>query len=143
MNPSLISKIKGEGALKRFQNIQHSAINNLLSIKKLNRMLSTETTLKGNGLSPDLLLEHLYSTFFDKKTLLDNTKMTLQIRFIERINQLTFEKKLNPRIKITLIAFQKNINRIAKKRKKIGTKTQKNHFNYLFPFRVDIVFSIP
>ncbi len=131
MDPSLISKIKGEGVLKRFQNIQHSAINNLLSIKKLNRMLSTESTLKGNGLSPDLLLEHLYSTLFDKKNLLDNTKMSLQIRFTERINQLTFEKKLNPRIKITLIAFQKNINRVAKKRKKTGTTTQKNHFNYL------------
>jgi len=68
---------------------------------------------------------------FDKKNLLDNTKMSLQIRFTERINQLTFEKKLNPRIKITLIAFQKNINRVAKKRKKTGTTTQKNHFNYL------------
>ena len=46
MEPDLISKIKQDGILERIQNIQYSALNNLLEYSKLNRMLSTSKPLK-------------------------------------------------------------------------------------------------
>ena len=51
MNPKLVSEIKGEGVLLMIQNLQRSALNRMINTKKLNRMLSTQITLVGNGLT--------------------------------------------------------------------------------------------
>src|SRR6056300_1895668 len=61
VDPELISKIKKEGGLERLQNIQYSALYQILSVVRLNRMLSAGLTLEGVGLSPDALLEEIYS----------------------------------------------------------------------------------
>ena len=63
MNPELISKIKEKGALKRIQNIQRSALNRILSVSRLNRMLSTYLTLNNKGFDPVELIDSLYDSF--------------------------------------------------------------------------------
>ena len=47
MQKLLISKIKNEGVLKLLQNLQLSALNRILSVKNLNRILSSHSTLVG------------------------------------------------------------------------------------------------
>ena len=128
---SLLSKIKEEGGLERIQNIQFSALNQILSVDRLNRMLSAGTTLEGMGLAPDELLEQIHSRLLDSKTPLDDSKMALQIRFAERIKMLSNEKKLNPSLKATLEATQNGLHKKAKKRAKSGTRKEKNHYQYL------------
>ena len=59
IDPELISKIKPEGGLKTIQNLQFAALNQILSVQRLNRMLSTKNTIIGNGLSPEILIDHL------------------------------------------------------------------------------------
>ena len=81
MEPDLISKIKQDGILERIQNIQYSALNNLLEYSKLNRMLSTSNTLKGKALDPSELVYQLYLSLYDINKKLDNSLMVLQIRF--------------------------------------------------------------
>src|SRR5210317_170399 len=74
VDPELISKIKKEGGLERLQNIQYSALYQILSVVRLNRMLSAGLTLEGVGLSPDALLEEIYSSIIDSKTPLDDSR---------------------------------------------------------------------
>jgi len=132
VDPELISKIKKEGGLERLQNIQYSALYQILSVVRLNRMLSAGLTLEGVGLSPDALLEEIYSSIIDSKTPLDDSRMVLQIRFAEHIKMLSEEKKLNPSLKASLKALQNNLHKEAKKRTKTGTVKERNHFRYLF-----------
>ena len=131
LESSLVSKIKQEGGLERFQNLQYSALNRILSVERLNRMLSAGATLEGRGLAPDELLEKIHSRLFDSKSPLDDSKMVLQIRFAERIKILSNEKKLNPSLKATLEATQNGLHKKAKKRAKSGTRKEKNHYSYL------------
>ena len=128
---SLLSKIKEEGGLERIQNIQFSALNQILSVDRLNRMLSAGATLEGMGLAPDELLDQIYFSFFYSETPLDDSKMALQIRFAEHIKMLSNEKKLNPSLKATLEATQNGLHKKAKKRAKSGTRKEKNHYQYL------------
>jgi hypothetical protein len=131
LQKSLISKIKEEGALKLIQNLQYSALNRILSVKNLNRILSSHTTLIGQGLHPDEILDHFFFQLIVKPSSIDDSFKTLQIRFAERILELSEEKELNPRIKTSLEAFKKEMYRIAKKRSKSGTVAEKNHYTYL------------
>lgn len=131
LQKSLISKIKEQGALKLIQNLQYSALNRILSVKNLNRILSSHTTLIGQGLHPDEILDHFFFQFIVKPSSIDDSFKTLQIRFAERILELSEEKDLNPRIKTSLEAFKKEMYRIAKKRSKSGTVAEKNHYTYL------------
>lgn len=131
MNPNLISKIKSKGILKVLQNLQFSALNQILSIRRLNRMISAENTIIGDGLSPEALIEKLFHTFFKEDMPLDDSVMALQIRFAERVKKLVNENELNPKLKSTLLAFQKLIYKTAKKKTKIGKVSEKNHYLYL------------
>ena len=131
MDPKLISKINPVGGLIILQNLQFSALNRILSVKRLNRMLSTEKTLIGNGLVPEALLEHLFNSFFKPKATLDDSIIALQIRFAERIKKLIIEERLNPKLKTILVAFQSLIHKTAKRSAKTGNVSKKNHYNYI------------
>ena len=131
MQKLLISKIKEKGVLKLIQNLQLSALNRVLSVKNLNRILSSYSTLLGQGFHPDEILDHFFLQFMVKPFPVDDSFKTLQIRYVERILELSEEKDLNPRIMTSLEAFKKEIHRIAKKRSKSGTIGKKNQYSYL------------
>jgi hypothetical protein len=128
---SLVSKIKDEGSLKLIQNLQMSALFRILSVNNLNRILSSHNTLVGQGLHPDEILDHFFIHLIVQTNTLDDSFKTLQIRFAERIQELSKVEELNPRIKTSLEAFKKKIYSIAKKRSKAGTKVEKIHYTYL------------
>src|SRR6056300_1571015 len=132
LDPSIISKIKENGSLEMIQNLQKSALSGILSSKKLNRMLSTNTTLTGEGLSPDELIHSLHSSLFAETILLDDSFLALQIHLVNHLITLYEDEKLNPRIKTTVSAQIKELNSLAKKKMKSGNKLQKNHFEYLY-----------
>ena len=131
MQKSLISKIKEEGVLKLLQNLQLSALNRILSVENLNRILSSHSTLVGQGLHPDEILDHFFLQFIINPASADDSFKTLQIRYVERILELSEEKDLNPIIMTSLEAYKKEIQRIAKKRSKSGTNEKKNQYSYL------------
>ena len=131
MQKSLISKIKEEGVLKLLQNLQLSALNRILSVENLNRILSSHSTLVGQGLHPDGILDHFFLQFIINPAPADDSFKTLQIRYVERILELSEEKDLNPIIMTSLEAYKKEIQRIAKKRSRSGTNEKKNQYSYL------------
>ncbi|MFQ3341253.1 MAG: hypothetical protein ACI9TK_000912 [Flavobacteriaceae bacterium] len=131
IDTKLLSKIKDEGGLGIIQNLQVSALQRILSVKRLNRMHSSEITLEGNSLKVDELLDVLYYSLMIKKQPLDTFNKNLQIQFANSIITLLKEPKLYPTIKSSLEAIKKEITRIANKERKKGTKFQKNHYQYL------------
>jgi hypothetical protein len=131
IDPKLISKIKPEGGLKTIQNLQFAALNQILSAQRLNRMLSTKKTLIGNGLSPEILIDHLFHVYFKNIDALDESEMVLQIRFSELIKKLVNEKKLNPILKTTIASVQNKIYNISKKSSKKGSMVDKKHYKYI------------
>ena len=124
MDKNLISQIKGEGVLNNLQGLQISAFNRLLSVNKLNRMLSSKESLNGNALSVYALIDNLFETIIKKPINLDLSEQRLQIHFVERIDSLMNEEKLNPVIKSVLSETRMGIHKFAKR--KSGA-----HYKYL------------
>ena len=124
MDKSLISQIKSEGVLGLLQGLQLSAFNRILSISKLNRMLSAGESLEGDPLSVQGLIDSLFETIVKKPENPDLSEQRLQIHFVQRIDELMGEEKLNPSIKSFLLDTKNKIHKLAKRR---GS----SHYKYL------------
>ena len=124
MDKSLISQIRAEGVLGLLQGLQLSAFNRLLSVSKLNRMLSAGESLEGNPLSVQGLIDNLFETIVKKPENPDLSEQRLQIHFLQRIDELMGEEKLNPSIKSFLLDTKNKIHKLAKRR---GS----SHYKYL------------
>ena len=116
MDKSLISQIKAEGVLGSLQGLQLSAFNRILSVSKLNRMLSARESLEGNPLSVEELIDNLFKTIVKNPENPDLSEQRLQINFVERIDELMGEEKLNPSIKSSLLDTKYKIHKLAKRR---------------------------
>ena len=124
MDKSLISQIKGEGVLGSLQGLQLSAFNRLLSVTKLNRILSAGESLEGDALSAKGLIDNLFETIIKKPETPDLSEQRLQIHFVERIDELMDEEKLNPTIKSLLLDTKNKIYKFAK-------RSGGSHYKYL------------
>ena len=116
MDKSLISQIKAEGVLGSLQGLQLSAFNRILSVSKLNRMLSARESLVGDPLSVEELIDNLFKTIVKNPENPDLSEQRLQINFVERIDELMGEEKLNPSIKSSLLDTKYKIHKLAKRR---------------------------
>ena len=116
MDKSLISQIKAEGVLGSLQGLQLSAFNRILSVSRLNRMLSARESLEGNPLSVEELIDNLFKTIVKNPENPDLSEQRLQINFVERIDELMGEEKLNPSIKSSLLDTKYKIHKLAKRR---------------------------
>ena len=124
MDKSLISQIKAEGVLGSLQGLQLSAFNRILSVSKLNRMLSARESLEGDPLSVEELIDNLFKTIVKNPENPDLSEQRLQINFVERIDELMGEEKLNPSIKSSLLDTKNKIHKLAKRR-------AGSHYKYL------------
>ena len=131
MDNRIISEIKGEGGLISLQNLQRSALNRLLSVKRLNRIISANTTLLGQGMEASELLNHLYADLMTAPKNLDLSQKSLQIHFATHLKSLLKEDKLNPTIKADVQGLLGKIEKLAKKKSKTANQSSKNHFSYL------------
>lgn len=131
MDTRLLSEIKGEGGLTTLQNLQRSALNRLLSVRRLNRMISASETIAGQGLIPTELLNEVNNSLMESKQPLDLSRKSLQIHFVAQLKSLLIEEKLNPSIKSEIKGILTQIHKKAKKQRKIGTQSDKNHFGYI------------
>ena len=116
MDKSLISQIRAEGVLGLLQGLQLSAFNRILSVSKLNRMLSAGESLEGNPLSVQGLIDNLFETIVKKPENPDLSEQRLQIHFVQRIDELMGEEKLNPSIKSFLLDTKNKIHKLAKRK---------------------------
>ena len=130
LNSDLISNIKGTGNLDRIEDLQASALGRLLSSSNLNKMLSSEYTLVGNGLSPAELMQILFTDIFVNNKTPDVYGRNLQKSFVENVNSLINDKQLGSEIKGLALFYQKEIHKLSAKRVKSGDKTLQAHYDY-------------
>ena len=116
MDKTIISQIKSEGILSSLQALQLSAFNSILSVSKLNRMLSAGESLEGNPLSVKGLINNLFETILKNPENPDLSEQRLQIHFVQRIDELMGEEKLNSSIKSLLLDTKNKIYKLAKRR---------------------------
>ena len=131
MDSNLISQIKGEGVLNSIQGLQLSALNRLLNYDKLNRMLSAKESLEGNALSVSGLIDDLLQTIIESPNNPDLSEQRLQLYFVERIDILMSEEKLNPSVKSILMESKNNIHSFAKRKSRLSKGIVKSHYKYL------------
>ncbi len=131
MKSEMISQIKGEGVLNSIQGLQIGALNRLLNTDKLNRMLSSKQTLKGDALSVNELIENLFETLIKKPANPDVSEQRLQLYFVERIDMLMKEKDINPTIKSFLVQVKNDIYSFAKRKSRLSNVLSKSHYKYL------------
>jgi len=124
MDKTIISQIKSEGILSSLQALQLSAFNGILSVSKLNRMLSAGESLEGNPLSVEGLINNLFETILKNPENPDLSEQRLQIHFVQRIDELMGEEKLNPSVKSLLLDTKNKIYKLAK-------RGGGSHFKYL------------
>jgi hypothetical protein len=131
METELISQIRDEGILNVMQSLQTNALNRFMNTDKLNRMLSSQETLMGEALTVEQLLDNLFSVLISKKPEPDFYEQRLQLHFMERINILNEEEKLNPVIKGLLLDLKKKIKTFASVRSVLSNEESRAHFKYL------------
>ena len=132
MKKELVSKIKGEGVLNSFQDLQIGALNRFLSVSKLNRMLSAQESLLGNALTVEQLLQSLFKAIATKSFIEEDLfEQRLQLHFVDRINLLMEEKDLNPTIKGLLMQLKNDFYKLSKRKTRFAKGKKKAHFNYL------------
>ena len=131
MEIELISQIRDEGILNVMQSLQTNALNRFMNTDKLNRMLSSQETLMGEALTVEQLLDNLFSVLISKKPEPDFYEQRLQLHFMERINILNEEEKLNPVIKGLLLDLKKKIKTFASVRSVLSNEESRAHFKYL------------
>ena len=124
----ITSKIRSNGIMEQIENIQKSSLNRLLSSRKLNQILSSNSTVEGLGLNSKNLIQEIEKLIFSNSNP-DTSEQNLQVYFIEKMLELIDDQKLHPSIKSFLVSLKKNLN---KKFKRNTNKPFKAHYDYLY-----------
>ena len=96
LDPALISQFEDEGRLSLIGNLQKALVYRLLSTRKLNQMISSAESVKGNPLSTKELMNTLVAQIVKDAKSLDALKKGLQLALVERLIELKEDEKANP-----------------------------------------------
>ena len=131
---NLISKIKKEGSLKLISNLQKSVFNRIIGVKTLNRMLSTENTLEGNGLKVYDLLSTVFNNLTFEINKPDILEREIQKNLIVQINKLINNEKLIPEVKGLIIDKKNYLIKYFKSKRKGVDSIYRIHYDYCYNF---------
>tara|TARA_B100001029_G_scaffold83196_1_gene68262 strand:- start:568 stop:1533 length:966 start_codon:yes stop_codon:yes gene_type:complete len=130
MPKELISKIESKGILDKITNLQKSALYRILSTTSLNRILSVESTLKGDPIGLYTLVNTLQRDLISNKSNPDLYERNLQKNYVIRIIELSKDQKLNPEIQGYLYKKISEMERYFKNLKKNNSDLLKTHYSY-------------
>ena len=132
LNKDIISQFNNSDGLFKIEGMHERALNSLLSYRRLNRMLSSDNSIKGNTLKYYELFDNLYESVFQKINPSDQIKRNLQISFTQKIIELITNEDLKDGIKSKALSIKQKINKISyRKSKSSNSDIAKDHFNYI------------
>ena len=132
LNKDIISQFNNSDGLYKIEAMHESALNSLLSNTRLNRMLSSDNSIKGDGLKYYELFDNLFESIFQKVSPTDQIKRNLQISFAKKISELITEEDLKDGIKSKALSMKQKINKISERKSRSSNNDiVKDHFNYL------------
>mgnify|MGYP000624954264 FL=1 len=132
LNKDIISQFNNSDGLYKIEAMHERALNSLLSNTRLNRMLSSDNSIKGDGLKYYELFDNLFESVFQKVSPTDQIKRNLQISFAKKISELITEEDLKDGIKSKALSMKQKINKISERKSRSSNNDiVKDHFNYL------------
>ena len=132
LDKEIISQINNSDGLYKIEAMHERSINSLLSNYRLNRMLSSDNSIVGEGLNYNQLFDLLYESIFDKINPTNQIERNLQISFTKKIISLIEEKDLKDALKSKALSMKEEINKLSnKKSRSSSNNTLKNHYNYI------------
>jgi len=132
LNKDIISQFNNSDGLFKIEGMHERALSSLLSYRRLNRMLSSDNSIKGNTLKYYELFDNLYESVFQKINPSDQIKRNLQISFTQKIIELITNEDLKDGIKSKALSIKQKINKISyRKSKSSNSDIVKDHFNYI------------
>jgi len=127
---SVVSTFASSGALEKVTDIQQGAIKRILSVRKLNQMLSSQQTLAGTGLSVAALMDRLVLDVFKKASTPVLSSRELQKNMILQLLSLKEEKELQPEIKGYIHQITEDLAGYLKKAQRNSDPILKAHYSY-------------
>ena len=127
LDPTLISQFEDEGRLPLIGNLQKALVYRLLSTDKLNQMISSAASVKGNPLSTEDLISTLTNQIVKEAKSLDALKKGLQISLVERLIELKDDEKANPVVRAEAFDALSELRSHFKSRQKSS-----DHFRFAF-----------
>jgi len=137
IDKKIISKIDYKGGLNRISNIQKSAINYILNIKKLNRNLSSQKTIYGFGMDNNTIIETLIKNIIIERVKPDVLERNIQKHLLTKLIDLKENKELELEIKGLIHLEIKNLKKHFKKYNKQKNNMLKAHYMYCFDLLKD------
>ena len=132
LNKDIISQFNNSDGLYKIEAMHERALNSLLSSTRLNRMLSSDNSIKGDALKYYELFDNLFESIFQKVVPTDQIKRNLQISFTKKISELITEEDLKDVIKSKALSIKQKINKISdRKSRSSNADLVKDHYNYL------------
>ena len=132
LNKDIISQFNNSDGLYKIEAMHERALNSLLSNTRLNRMLSSDNSIKGDALKYYELFDNLFESIFQKVVPTDQIKRNLQISFTKKISELITEEDLKDVIKSKALSIKQKINKISdRKSRSSNADLVKDHYNYL------------
>lgn len=131
MDAELISKFNADGVLNRINAMQKSVLYRILEYRRLNRMLSTQTTLKGAALPVNELIKVLQDDLIAISNP-DILERNLQINWIQRLLELKEESKLEPVVLGYVNRALEETKSHFKSKRNSGSSELKAHHSYAY-----------
>ena len=132
LDKDIVSQINNTDGLYKIETLHERSINSLLSNYRLNRMLSSENSIVGEGLKYNELFDILYESIFEKINPTNQIDRNLQLSFTKKIISLIEEKDLKDAIKAKALSIREEINKLSNKKSRSSSNNiLKNHYDYI------------
>ena len=132
LDKDIVSQINNTDGLYKIETLHERSINSLLSNYRLNRMLSSENSIVGEGLKYNELFDLLYESIFEKINPTNQIDRNLQLSFTKKIISLIEEKDLKDAIKAKALSMTEEINKLSNKKSRSSSNNiLKNHYDYI------------
>ena len=132
LDKDIVSQINNTDGLYKIETLHERSINSLLSNYRLNRMLSSENSIVGEGLKYNELFDLLYESIFEKINPTNQIDRNLQLSFTKKIISLIEEKDLKDAIKAKALSIRGEINKLSNKKSRSSSNNiLKNHYDYI------------
>ena len=128
----MISKFEQTGVFELVTNLQKAAMMRILNPKGLNRMLSTQTTIRGNPLSVEKLIHQLVNQILIERERPDIFERTLQKNMLHHLMDLADNDAVQPELKGLIDVQLKALEKSFKSKRSKGTEILKKHHRYCY-----------
>lgn len=131
VDEALVSKFAKSGKLQSLININKAVLNRLTDSKRLNMMWDTSSSLPGNALSPQELLDILNTDIMESRTSPDHVERELQKHWVHQLIKLVEDEDLALELKGHSLSLQNDLVEQLKTKNNLTDKTLKAHYTYI------------